>query len=373
MFDDTAFSTVTSLWRRQNATDPDPSLAPSPDDIASQARYARLIVLHVSDHDGIGTRDPNGRLTKVHRSQALVGFSIAVICPLAICLVAIGKAHSPSWVLLHKRLMLYIVIPLTLICVTLAYAAGVAAPTETPLDAHKVMGLFMVFSVLVAIVTGDYTYSKYFATKTSKPRKKSPMSIWLHVQAGLGFLITPATQVLSGLTEWDTHVGSALPWYVPIVVWSTLAFFPTLLVFHWLIRGAYRMSHDGKSFRMAFFPPSTPREQANDPESRSLRDGRDAYDPDADDELDEKPARPRLKAKTVPFVQTLEYARLDSFLSRRAGDKTPISPRSVSAPSYPASASNHSTSTSNVPLRSPPPPFSPPPAQYQPLVYSRPC
>lgn len=52
MFDD--LSASNSLWRRQNATDPDLSSSPSPDDIASQARYARLIALHVSDLSGMG-------------------------------------------------------------------------------------------------------------------------------------------------------------------------------------------------------------------------------------------------------------------------------------------------------------------------------
>lgn len=41
-------SSFAQLERRQNTINPDSSLSPSPDDIASQARYARLIALHVS-------------------------------------------------------------------------------------------------------------------------------------------------------------------------------------------------------------------------------------------------------------------------------------------------------------------------------------
>lgn len=68
-----------------------------------------------------------------------------------------------------------------IICVTLGYAAGLATSKETPLDAHKVFGLIMIASVCIAWATGDYTFSKYFAPKPLRPRKKSPMSVWLHV------------------------------------------------------------------------------------------------------------------------------------------------------------------------------------------------
>ncbi|GAA5837081.1 hypothetical protein JCM3766R1_006526 [Sporobolomyces carnicolor] len=281
-----AFAQVSSqFWRRQNSTDgPDLTLGPSPDDIASQARYARIIALH-----------------------GLVGFfGLAVICPLAICIVSIGKAHGPKSVMLHKQLQVYVVVPSLIVCVTLGYAAGIVAPKETPLDAHKVFGLIMIASVLIALATGSYTHEKYFSPKSDKPRKKAPMSIWLHVQAGLGFLFSPATQVLSGLAEWNTHVGAPLPWYVPIVAWSTLAFFPSLLLLHWLFRGVYRMSSQGKSFRLAFFPPSTPRETPEDPEARSLRDN--CFDDD-----DEKRELSRPRKKAVPSLQTFEYAPLNGF------------------------------------------------------------
>ncbi|GAA5944595.1 uncharacterized protein JCM15063_000051 [Sporobolomyces koalae] len=316
-------SGVTELWRRQSGTDSGEMSNLSPDDIAAQARYARLIALH-----------------------GLVGFfGLAVMCPLAICIVSIGKSHGPKAAILHKRLQVYVVFPMLIICVTLAYAAGISTPKETPLDAHKVFGLIMVASLVIAWVTGDYTFTKYFSPKPAQPRKKSPMSIWLHVQAGLGFLFSPATQVLSGLAEWQTHVGLPLPWYVPIVVWSTLAFFPSLLILHWLGRGTHRMARQGKSFRMAFFPPSAPREAPVDPESRSLRDNADCFDIDVDVE---EPKRPRLKS--IPPVGLL--ARRDS------RDRTPSSPRSVSSPAAPSFQTLKSNAT--VPARSPPPPFTPP-------------
>lgn len=129
-----------------------------------------------------------------------------MICPLAIVIVSIGKHHGPSWAILHKRLQLYVVAPMLvslnpfslfvrsspesilisfrdqIICVTLGYGAGLVSPKGTPLDAHKVFGLIMIASIGIALVTGDYTFTKYFSPKPSKPRKKSPMSIWLHVQ-----------------------------------------------------------------------------------------------------------------------------------------------------------------------------------------------
>ncbi|GAA5843258.1 hypothetical protein JCM5353_000722 [Sporobolomyces roseus] len=322
MFDDIS-SASTSLWRRQNSTEFDLSSTPSPDDIASQARYARLIALH-----------------------GLVGFAgLAVICPFAIVIVSIGKHHGPSWAILHKRLQLYVVAPMLIICVTLGYGAGLVSPKGTPLDAHKVFGLIMIASIGIALVTGDYTFTKYFSPKPSKPRKKSPMSIWLHVQAGLGFLITPATQVLSGLAEWETHVGTPLPWYSSIVVWGTLAFFPTLLIFHWLIRGTHRMARQGKSFRMAFFPPSTPPETPDDPEARSLRDNADCFD--IDDEKETKARPPRLRA-----ILENSPTRTNS-MSRRLA---PGSPRSVSSPAAPS----YATSDKSAPLHSPPPPFARP-------------
>ncbi|GAA6006076.1 hypothetical protein JCM11491_002022 [Sporobolomyces phaffii] len=320
MFDDLTPSSA-SLWRRQNATtDPDPTLGPTPDDIASKARYAQIVALH-----------------------GLVGFfGLAVVCPLAICIVSIGKAHGPKSAIIHKRLQLYVVVPCLIICVTLGYAAGITSSTETPLDSHKVFGLIMVASVVIALATGDYTFSKYFNPKPLKPRKKSPMSIWLHVQAGLGFLFSPATQVLSGLSEWNTHVGVPLP--------CTLAFFPSLLILHWLIRGTYRMSH-GQSFRLAFFPPSTPRDTVDDPEARSLADNADCFDAD----VDEPKRGPPKRLKAVPTIQTLEYSPVGSFMSRRGTqDRTPGSPRSVSSPAAPSFSSD-----SRSPLRSPPPPFSP--------------
>ncbi|GAA5906778.1 uncharacterized protein JCM6883_005686 [Sporobolomyces salmoneus] len=319
------------LWRRQNSTtldEPDLSLGPSPDDIASQARYARLIALH-----------------------GLVGFfGLAVICPLAICIVSIGKAHGPKAAMLHKKLQVYIVVPSLIVCVTLGYAAGIVSPKETPLDSHKVFGLVMIASIAIALATGSYAHDKYFSPKAEKPRKKArPMSIFLHTQAGLGFLISPATQVLSGLAEWQTHVGSPLPWFVPIVAWSTLAFFPSLLLLHWLVRGIYRMSSQGKSFRLAFFPPSTPREAVEDPESRSLRDN--CFDVDVEEHKGE---RPRLKA-----IPTLDF-----HYRRGTQDRTPGSPRSVSSP---AAASFSSSSDSRGTGRSPPPPFSPPRGRMSPV------
>ncbi|GAA5975451.1 hypothetical protein JCM5350_006483 [Sporobolomyces pararoseus] len=269
-------ATTTNLWRRQNSTDPDSTLDPSPDDIASQAR--------------------------------------------------IGKAHGPKAAILHKQLQIYVVVPSLIVCVTLGYAAGIVSPKETPLDAHKVFGLIMVVSVIIALATGSYTHNKYFGPGSVK-RKKAPMSVWLHVQAGLGFLFSPATQVLSGLSEWQSHVGAPLPWYVPVVAWS-----------------------------LAFFPPSTPREAPDDPEARSLRDN--CFDVEADEK---KGARPRLKA--TPTLQSFDCSPLHGLMARRGTqDRTPGSPRSVSSP-----AAASFSSDSRTALRSPPPPFSPPRGRMSPI------
>jgi hypothetical protein len=48
MFDDFSSPTSSNLWRRQNSTEANLTLEASADDIASQARYARIIALHVS-------------------------------------------------------------------------------------------------------------------------------------------------------------------------------------------------------------------------------------------------------------------------------------------------------------------------------------
>ncbi|GAA5870006.1 hypothetical protein JCM1840_003554 [Sporobolomyces johnsonii] len=220
-------------------------------------------------------------------------------------------------------------------------------------------------SVLGQIATGDYAFTKYFALKPRlrsntddastavKPKKK--MSLKLHASGGIGFLVSPAMQVMSGLGEWQSHVGAPLPFYVVPIVWVAFISFPSILLLHWIGASLLRMRR-GSSFRAAFFPssiktPSDPAASSKEAEgdgdvenARLLARGGDVeagFDDDSKPQASSRPPR-------FDFDQRISRRTLDS-----GGLPSPRSVSSPAAPSYSfvvGSNSNH------------PPPDSPSPA-----------
>ncbi|GAA5926895.1 hypothetical protein JCM1841_000360 [Sporobolomyces salmonicolor] len=312
------------LWARQNGSSVEtapPNLPNDPNELAAYENYAKIVALH-----------------------GLVGFAaLAVLAPLAILIAAIGKRR---WIHIHRKLQFYVVLPLSLVCVTLAYAASIAAPNPTPLDSHKVLGMVLFASVLGQVATGDYAFTKYFSLKPRlrsntddapaaiKPKKK--MSLKLHASGGIGFLVSPAMQVMSGLREWQSHVGAPLPFYVVPIVWVAFISFPSILLLHWIGASLLRMRR-GSSFRTAFFHSSvktlsdsaaSSKEEEADGDVEHARLLARGGDVEANIDDDNKPPRSS-RPPRFDFDQHLPRRTLDS-----GGLPSPRSVSSPAAPSY---------------------------------------